>query len=84
MALIYRLYGEKDYSRFSEAWMLLAHTVTTYGRNFNWGDIISKQLSTRIEEVQNQKPGETPSFYMASYLLDAICTRNVFPSLSLR
>jgi hypothetical protein len=29
MALIYRLYIEKDYSRFSEDWIPLAHTVAT-------------------------------------------------------
>jgi hypothetical protein len=42
MALIYRLYGEKDCSRFSEAWMPLSYTVSIYGRGFNWGAIISK------------------------------------------
>jgi hypothetical protein len=82
MASIYHLYREKDYSRFYEAWIPLAHTVATSESTFNWGAIISKQLSTRIEEVQNPKTGETPAFYI-SYLLDAICVRNVFPSLSL-
>jgi len=48
MALICRLYGEKDFSGFSEAWMSLAHMIATYGSTFNWGVIISKQLSTRI------------------------------------
>jgi hypothetical protein len=42
MALICRLYGEKDCSRFSEAWMPLAYTVAISGRYFNWGAIISK------------------------------------------
>jgi hypothetical protein len=31
MALIYRLYGEKDCSKFSEAWMPLAYTVAIVG-----------------------------------------------------
>jgi hypothetical protein len=43
MALICRLYGEKDCSRFSEAWMPLAYTVAISGSGFNWGAIISKQ-----------------------------------------
>jgi hypothetical protein len=30
------------------------------------------------------KEGETPSFYMASYLFDIICTRNVFFGMNLR
>jgi hypothetical protein len=42
MALICQLYGEKDCSRFSEAWMSLAYTVAISGRVFNWGAIISK------------------------------------------
>jgi hypothetical protein len=48
MALIYRLYGEKDFSKFSEAWIPLAYTVAISGRSFNWGAIIPKQLSINI------------------------------------
>jgi hypothetical protein len=29
------------------------------------------------------KEGEVPTFYMASYLLDVICTRNVFTDMNL-
>jgi hypothetical protein len=83
MALICRLYGEKDCSRFSEAWMPLAYTVAISGRGFNWGAIISKQLSICIQQAQTPKEGETPSFYMASYLLDVICARNVFAGMNL-
>ena len=35
MALIYRLYGEKDRSIFSEAWMPLSYTVVIYGSGFH-------------------------------------------------
>jgi len=35
MALICWLYGEKDSSRFSEAWMPLAYTVAIFRRDFN-------------------------------------------------
>jgi hypothetical protein len=35
MALIYWLYGEKECSKFSEAWMLLAYKVVIFGRSFN-------------------------------------------------
>jgi hypothetical protein len=57
MALICRLYGEKDFSRFSEAWIPLAHMVATSGSTFNWGAIISKQLSTQIEEAESKTRG---------------------------
>jgi hypothetical protein len=35
MALIYRLYGEKECSRFSKVWMPLAYTVAVSERGFN-------------------------------------------------
>jgi hypothetical protein len=48
MALLCRLHGEKDCTRFSEAWMPLAYIVAISGIGFNSGVIISKQLSTCI------------------------------------
>jgi hypothetical protein len=49
MALICRMYREKDCSRFSEAWMPLAYTVAISRISFNRGEIISKQLSIFIQ-----------------------------------
>ena len=83
MALICCLYEEKNCSRFFEAWMPLDYTMDLSRSIFNWGDIISKQLSTGIEEAKNPKAGEIPTFYMAYYLLDAICATNVFLGLSI-
>jgi hypothetical protein len=54
------------------------HWITQWpllGKMFNWGDIITKQLSSRIEQAQNPQPSEVPSFYMASYLLDVMCAQ---------
>jgi hypothetical protein len=81
MALICRLYGEKDCSKFLEAWIPLAYTIAISGSVFNWGAIISKQLSIRVDQAHKPKAGEVPSFFMASYLLDAMCARNVFPGM---
>jgi hypothetical protein len=78
-----RLYGEKDFSKFSEAWIPLAYTVAIFGSSFNWGAIISKQLSINILQAQTPKYGETSVFYMASYLLDVICARNIFTGMNL-
>ena len=83
MALPCRFHGEKDCSRFSEAWMPLAFTVAISGIVFNWGAIISKQLSTYIRQAQEPKEGDTPAFYMASYLLDTIYARNPFSGMNL-
>jgi hypothetical protein len=35
MALIYWLYGENDYSKFSEAWIPFSYTVVIVGSSFN-------------------------------------------------
>jgi hypothetical protein len=83
MDLICRLYGEMDCTKFSEAWMPLAYIVAISDNNFNWGAIISKQLSTNILQAQTPKDGETLAFHMASYLLDVICTRNIFSGMNL-
>jgi hypothetical protein len=63
--------------------MPLAFTVSISGIGFNWGAIISKQLSTCIRQAQVSKEGDTPAFYMASYLLDVICARNAFAGMNL-
>jgi hypothetical protein len=78
-----QLYGEKDCSKFSEAWMPLAYIFSISGSSFNWGEIISKQLSTNVVHAQILKEGEAPAFHMASYLLDVICARNVFSGMNL-
>jgi hypothetical protein len=83
MTLIFRLYGEKYFSRFSKAWMPLSYTIAIFVRGFNWGAISSKQLSICIQQDHTLKEGETPSLYMDSYLLDVICARKVFAGINL-
>jgi hypothetical protein len=83
MNFIFRLYGEKDSSKFLKAWMPLVYTVAIIGSSFNWGKIISKQLSICVQQAQMPKEGEAPTFYMASYLIDFMCTRSVFTGMNL-
>jgi hypothetical protein len=63
--------------------MPLSYIVAISRRSFNWGAIISKQLSICIQQAQTPKEGEIPVLYMASYLLDVMCTRNIFPCMNL-
>jgi hypothetical protein len=42
MALLCQFHGEKDWSRFSEAWMRLSYTITIFEIGFNWVSIIFK------------------------------------------
>jgi hypothetical protein len=83
MAFICRLYGEKDFSRLSEAWMPLVYIVAITKSGFNWGKKIYNQMSMCIEQDQTSKEGETLSFYMASYLLDVMCAKNIFVDVNL-
>jgi hypothetical protein len=83
MALICQLYGEKECSRFSKAWLPLSYIVVVSGRHFNWGAIISNKSSICIQQAHTPKKGETPSFWMDLYLLDIMCARNVFVGMKL-
>jgi hypothetical protein len=83
MAFICRLYREKDCSKFSEAWMPLEYTMAISGSSFNQGAIISKKLNINLSHDQRSKEGEVLTFYMASYLLDVIFSRNIFSGMNL-
>ena len=62
----------------------MEYTIEIVGCNFNWGEIISKQLSICVQQAQAPKEGEAPTFYMDSYLLDFMCARNIFTSMNPR
>jgi hypothetical protein len=55
MVLICILYEEKDYSRFLDALVPLAYTMSTSRGLFNWGGIVSNQLGVMIERVHKEK-----------------------------
>jgi hypothetical protein len=55
MAFTYWIYRETDCSKFLEAWMPLAYIVAISGNSFNWGEIISKQLSIYVQQGQAPK-----------------------------
>jgi hypothetical protein len=63
--------------------MHLEYTVAILGSIFNWGSIISKQLSTNILQSLTPEDGEMPTFHMASCLLDVVCARNVFSCINM-
>jgi hypothetical protein len=62
MILLCILYGKNDFSQFTEAWIPLAYTIAMQGKRFNWGAIISKQLSTIIEQAQKPSHEWYPHF----------------------
>jgi hypothetical protein len=73
MALLCQLHGEKDCSRFSKAWMPLAYTIAISKTSFNWGAIISKQLSTCILQAQSRRKEKLlPSTWCLIYWMSSV------------
>jgi hypothetical protein len=70
-------------SKFLEVWMPLAYTMAIYRSSFNWGAIISKEMSIKILQFRTPKDGETSIFYMEYYMLDVVRARNVFGGMNL-
>jgi hypothetical protein len=63
--------------------MSLAYTLEISASIFNSGVIISRKLRICVHEAHTPKEGEASTFYMVSYLLDVMCTRNVFADMNL-
>jgi hypothetical protein len=63
--------------------MPLAYTMGNVRWCVQLGCHHSKETQHRIDQAQNPEPGEVPSFYMASYLLDVVCAWNVFAEMNL-
>jgi hypothetical protein len=53
------------------------------GYTFNWDKILSNNLTKDIVEYQTKKSkGQPVSFYMFSYIMDAICYMTPFPLMN--
>jgi len=83
MILLCRLYGERDCSQFFDVWFPLAYHVAMWGKNFNWGGVITKHINMNITQAQYPKSGSPHELHMVSFLLDVLCAKNMFPRLSL-
>ena len=53
IAMLCRLYGEKDATHFKFEWSPLIYHVTMRGVIFNWADIISDSLEEEMLTVQS-------------------------------
>jgi hypothetical protein len=53
------------------------------GFSFNWAKILSDSLANRVTEYREQKASGRPSsFFMSTYIMDAICSMTPFPLMS--
>jgi hypothetical protein len=81
VAMLCRLYGEQDASKFSLSYMPLIYYCTDKGSLFNWDDILSTNLIEAITTVVKSQPGTFPSFHMSSYLMDIMCVAHQYPKM---
>ena len=72
-AMLCRLYGRPDCSTFSGSWATIMEYVTTQGTRFNWAGILMTSMQTNLNSALAPEEGMPAEFYMASYLLDAVC-----------
>jgi hypothetical protein len=78
----YRLYGKEKTTHIFLSWVPLIHTVAE-GFSFNWAKLLSDSLTSRITEYRAQRASKkTTSFFMFSYIMDAICFMTPFPLMN--
>lgn len=60
----------------------MLNMVVTYGKIFNWEDILSFELQRHVRiEKESLRTNEAPKFYMFAFLLDGIYARYAFPGM---
>jgi hypothetical protein len=74
-----RLYGKENTTHFFLPWVPIIHTMAE-GYSFDWAKILLGSLTSEITEYQTQKDkGQSTSFLMSTYIMDAICFMMPFP-----
>jgi hypothetical protein len=80
--ILCRLFGRKIPTHFLVEWVPIIHEVAE-GYNFNWGNILSDNLTKEIAEYQMKNSKEQPSsFYISAYIMDTICYMTPFPLMN--
>ena len=77
-----RLYGREDTAHFYLLWVPLIHKVTE-GFSFDWAKLLSDSLTSWITEYWTQRESRrATSFFMSTYIMDAVCFMTPFPLMS--
>jgi hypothetical protein len=79
--MIYRLYIEKDASKFMFSLIPLIYYRTGEGSTSDLAEILSTNLTKSIVGVKNTKPRNFPNFHMSLYLLDIMCVVHQYPKM---
>jgi hypothetical protein len=72
VALLRKIFGEKDTNHFMETWVPLMYAIVKEGAIFNWDSQLSHTMMKTISRVRYHNHGTPLEFYMSSYLLDII------------
>ena len=76
------MYGRPDATFFNGSWVSLMYDVPVYDTHFNWAKMIVEALRSNIYAALAPDEGYASEFYMAYYLLDAVCARCHFEGWS--
>jgi hypothetical protein len=77
-----KLYGRDDTTHCFLQWVPLIHTVVE-GCSFDWAKPVSNSLTSRVIEYRAQKESrKIASFFMSTYIMDAVCFLTPFPLMS--
>jgi hypothetical protein len=77
-----KLYGREETTHFFLPWVSLIHTVVE-GFSFDWAKLLFDSLTSQITEYRAQREcKKVTSFFMSSYIMDAICFMTPFPLMN--
>jgi hypothetical protein len=80
--MLCRLFERKDPCHFHADWTTFLEEVSE-GCSFNWHKILSDNLTKEVAKYKEAKSkGKPVSFYMSSYIMDAICFMTPFPLMN--
>lgn len=76
-----RIYGRLDVESLQESWVSLINSCAIEGTIFNQENILTSSMLINFQREKNPSKREHSDFYMASYLLDALCVKCEFDRL---
>jgi hypothetical protein len=80
--MLCRLFRRKDPCHFHGDWVPFLEEASE-GNAFNWHKILSDNLTQEISNYKSTKSkGQPTTFYMSTYIMDAICYVTHFPLMN--
>ena len=81
-ALLCRLYGEKDATILRPSWVPIIAEIVAKGLVFKWGTILSSVFNQVVKKSMIIYDQQESNFFMSSYIVDAPCRGQHFPSMN--